>query len=156
MIRTGWDRVAVATFLATAALLTYRAEAQEPAQEPTAGRKIGERIDEAAGALRRDVGKAGDAMREGFHKARASVNAMGIEARVYGRLRWDKALDGATIEVAAARDGTITLTGTVADLPAKAKAARLAGETVGVTRVVDQLATATPTPATPARETPGR
>jgi hypothetical protein len=152
MIRTGWDRVAVAALLATAGLLADRALGQEPG----IGQRVGEKLDEAGAAIRRDVGNAGDAMREGFHKARASVNAMGIEARVYGRLRWDKALDGAAIEVAASRDGTVTLTGTVADVPAKAKAGRLAGDTVGVTRVVDQLGTATPTPAPPSREPPGR
>lgn len=150
MTRTGWDRVAVAALLAAVALLTDRALAQEPGP----GRRVGEKLDEAGAAIRRDIGKAGDAMREGFHKAEASVNAMGIEGRVYGRVRWDKALDGASIDVSAARDGTVTLTGTVADVPAKAKAVRLAGETVGVTRVVDRLTAATPTPATPARETP--
>jgi hyperosmotically inducible protein len=154
MTRTGWDRVALAALLATAALLTHRAEAQEPAQQPTTGRRIGEKIDEAAAVLRRDVDRAGDAVREQFHKVKTSINAMGIEGRVYGRLRWDKALDGASIDVAAARDGTVTLTGTVADAPARAKAVRLAADTVGVTRVVDQLAAATPTPAVPPRELP--
>jgi osmotically-inducible protein OsmY len=156
MIRTGWDRVTVAGLLTTAALLTYRAEAQEPAQQPTTGRRIGEKFDEAAAAIRRDVDKAGDAVRESFHKAKASINAMGIEGRVYGRLHWDKALEGASIDVTAARDGTVTLTGTVANAPAKAKAVKLAGDTVGVTRVVDQLAAAAPTPAPPAREIPAR
>jgi hyperosmotically inducible protein len=148
MIRTGWDRVAVATLLAAVGLLADRALAQEPGL----GKRVGEKLDEAGAAIRRDVGKAGDAMREQFHKAKASINAMGIEARVYGRLRWDKALDGATIDVSAAKDGTITLTGTVADALAKAKAVRLAADTVGVTRVVDQLATTTPTTSAPLRE----
>jgi hyperosmotically inducible protein len=147
MIRTGWDRVAVAALLTTAALLTYRAEAQEPDQPPSTGRRIGERLDDAAAALRRDAGRAGDAIRDEFHKVKASVNAMGIEGRVYGRVRWDKALDGATIDVSAARDGAVTLTGTVADAAAKAKAVRLATETMGVSRVVDQLAVA-PAPRT--------
>jgi hypothetical protein len=150
MIRTGWDRVAVATLLAAVALLTDRALAQEPGL----GKRVGEKLDEAGAAIRRDVGKAGDAVREQFHKAKASINAMGIEGRVYGRLHWDKALENASIDVTATRDGTVTLTGTVADAMAKARAVRLAGDTVGVTRVIDQLAAATPTPATPARETP--
>ncbi len=154
MTRTGWDRVALAALLAAAAVLTHRAEAQEPAQQPTTGRRIGEKIDEAAAAIRRDVDRAGDAVREQFHKAKASINAMGIEGRVYGRLRWDKALEGASIDVAATRDGSVTLTGTVADAMARAKAVKLAGDTVGVTRVVDQLALATPTPSIPPRELP--
>jgi hypothetical protein len=153
MTRTGWDRVVLAALLASAAALTHYSEAQEPApgQQPTTGRRIGEKIDEAAGALRRDAEKAGAAVREGFHKAKASVNAMGIEARVYGRLRWDKALDGASIDVSAASDGTVTLTGTVANAAARAKAVQLAADTVGVSRVVDQLRSAAPTPtASPA------
>jgi len=150
MIRTGWDRVAVATLLAALGLLANRALGQEPGL----GRRVGEKLDEAGAAIRRDVGKAGDAMREGFHKAKASINAMGIEGRVYGRLRWDKALDGATLDVSAAKDGTVTLTGTVADALAKAKAVRLAADTVGVARVVDQLAITTPTPSAPPRATP--
>ncbi len=93
MTRTGWDRVALAALLATAAVLAHRAEAQEPAQQPTTGRRIGEKLDEAAAVIRRDVDRAGDAVRDQFHKAKASINAMGIEGRVYGRLRWDKALD---------------------------------------------------------------
>lgn len=147
MIRTGWDRVVVATLLALIGPLADRALGQEPG----VGRRVGEKLDEAGAAIRRDVGKAGDAMREQFHKAKASINAMGIEGRVYGRLRWDKSLDGATIDVTAAKDGTVTLTGTVAD--ALAKAVRLSAETVGVTRVVDQLAAAPPASVTPA---PGR
>jgi hypothetical protein len=146
MIRTGWDRVAVATLLAAVALLTDRALAQEPGL----GKRVGEKLDEAGAAIRRDVGKAGDAVREQFQKAKSSINAMGIEGRVYGRLHWDKALENASIDVTASRDGAVTLTGTVADAMAKAKAVRLAGDTVGVTRVVDQLAAATPAPATPA------
>lgn len=151
MIRTGWDRVAVAAVLAVVALLADRALAQEPGL----GRKVGDKLDEAGAAIRRDVGKAGDAMREGFHKAKASIDAMGVEARVFGRLRWDKALDGASIDVTASRDGTVTLTGAVADAPAKAKAVRLAADTVGVARVVDQLTTAAPAPSAPARQPPG-
>ncbi len=149
MIRTGWDRVAVATPLAVAGLLADRALGQEPGL----GKRVGEKLDEAGSVIRRDVGKAGDAVRDQFHRAKASINAMGIEARVYGRLRWDKALDGATTDVSAARDGTVTLTGTVADAPAKAKAVRLVVDTVGVARVVDQLTTPPPASATPA---PGR
>ena len=148
MIRTGWDRVAVAALLAAIGLLTDRALGQEPGLGSWhRGREV---LDEAGAAIRRDVGKAGDAMREQFHRAKASINAMGIEARVYGRLRWDKALDGATIDVTAAKDGTVTLTGTVADTMAKAKAVRLAVDTMGVVRVVDQLATPPPASETTA------
>jgi len=65
---------------------------------------------------------------------------MGIESRVYGRIHWDKALNDATIELTATEDGVITLNGTVADSKAKAKAVELTKDTVGVIKVVDQLA----------------
>ena len=91
--------------------------------------------------------KAGDAAREQFAKARTSVHNMGVESRVYGRIHWDKALNDASIELTATDDGVITLNGTVADAKAKTRAVDLTRETVGVSKVVDQLAVR-PTPST--------
>ena len=65
---------------------------------------------------------------------------MGVESRVYGRIHWDKALNDASIDLTVTADGVITLTGTVADAKAKARAVDLTKETVGVTKVVDTLA----------------
>ena len=64
---------------------------------------------------------------------------MGVEGRVYARLHWDKALYGASISVDAGKDARITLRGTVLDAKARAKAEQLAGDTVGVQRVVNEL-----------------
>ena len=110
-------------------------------QQPGAAERVGEKIDEAASGVKRAVGRAGETVKEQFARAKASINAMGVESRVYGRIRWDKDLQSATIDIGAQTDGTVTLTGTVADAAAKAKAVRLAAETVGVARVVDRLTT---------------
>ena len=101
---------------------------------------MGEKVDKAVQEIKGGLRKAGDAAKEQFSKAKTAVNNMGVESRVYGRLHWDKALNAASIELAATDDGVITLDGTVADAKAKAKAVELARDTVGVTKVVDHLA----------------
>ncbi len=110
------------------------------AQEPGTGKKVGEKVDEVIQDIKGGLRKAGNAAKEEFSKAKTAVNNMGVESRVYGRLHWDKALDGATIDLSATDDGVVTLKGSVADAEAKRKAVELAKDTVGVTKVVDQLA----------------
>lgn len=131
--------------IAAFALLTA-VDAPARAQERGPGQKIGGALDEAGKAVRRGAMEVGDNVREGYAKAKASVNAMGVESRVYGRLKWDKALVGSAIDVTVAKDGTTTLTGSVLDAEGKLKAVKVAGETVGVTRVLDQLVLGTATP----------
>jgi len=124
------------------------------AQEPSAGKKIGQKLDGAVQDIKGGLKKAGTFTRDEFHKARSSVHNMGVESRVYGRLHWDKALVDATIDLTGGGDGVITMTGTVANSQAKARAVELARDTVGVTNVIDQLAispAATTTPAPRAR-----
>jgi osmotically-inducible protein OsmY len=93
--------------------------------------------------------KAEDAVREGFHKTRESVHSMGVAARVYGRLHWDKSLHSSTLNIKV-EEGVVTLTGSVPTAEAKTKAVNLAADTVGVTKVVDELTV----PASQAGETP--
>ena len=67
---------------------------------------------------------------------------MGVQGRVYGRLHWDKALEGATLDISV-RDGqVVVLAGKVATAAAKQKAEQLARDTVGVESVVNELAVA--------------
>ena len=88
------------------------------------GQKLAAGLGEAKGSL--EVGWQG------------VVPAMGLEARVAARLHWDKALDGAAIEVKA--NGTeIELSGTVKDQTQQQRAAELAEATTGVEKVVDNL-----------------
>jgi hypothetical protein len=62
-----------------------------------------------------------------------------ILARVNSRLRWDKQLVGATLDLEVLADGKTILRGIVIDESAKKRAVDLAQSTVGVTSVVDEL-----------------
>ena len=139
MMRTAKVGLGLALVSMTA-LTTYRVQAQQPAP----GETVGERIDDAAAAVRRGVGRAGNTVKDQYGRAKASVHSLSVEGRVYGRLHWEKALQDATIDVSVSKDGIATLTGTVSGPAAKVTATELASRTVGVNRVVDQLMTATP------------
>jgi len=81
------------------------------------------------------LGEARGSLEVGWHGV---VPAMGLEARVAARLHWDKALDGAVIEVKAS--GTeIELSGTVKDQTQQLRAMELSEATTGVDKVVDNL-----------------
>jgi hyperosmotically inducible protein len=121
---------------------------QEPQQEGVAT-KAAEKIDDVGRAIKKGIlnaeetvrdglNKTGDTVREGFAKTRDSVQGMGILSRVYGRVHWDKALHSSSILVKA-EGGSITIRGMVPDEATKAKAIDLVKDTVGVTRVIDQL-----------------
>ena len=88
--------------------------------------------------VRDGLNKTGETVREGFAKTRDSVQGMGVLSRVYGRVHWDKALYSSSIFVKA-EGGIITIRGMVPDEDTKAKAIDLVKDTVGVTRVIDQL-----------------
>lgn len=68
----------------------------------------------------------------------------GGASRVAGRLRTDKLLANAKIEVTSAEPGRVTLTGTVENDTARQRAKLLAESTVGVEGVEDQLTVAPP------------
>ena len=111
------------------------------------GKKVGEKLDEVGREIKGGLGRAGDAAKEQYGRAKQSVQNMSVEARIYGRIHWDKALNDALIDLTVTSDGAVTMTGSVADAKAKARAVELARETVGVTKVVDTLAIR-PAPAT--------
>jgi osmotically-inducible protein OsmY len=67
---------------------------------------------------------------------------MGLQGRVYGRLHWDKALEGASLDITIRDTTTVVLTGSVSSEAAKSKAEQLARDTTGVGNVVNQLAVA--------------
>ena len=105
----------------------------------------------AAEAQQGPVGRAGQALdnvgkniRRGVEDtvARGQINAQerDLLARVTYRMRWDKKLVGSALRVEVQADGTTVLRGSVADLASKARAVDLVESTVGVTRVVDELA----------------
>jgi hyperosmotically inducible protein len=125
--------------------------AQPEYQDPQEGvaTKAAEKIDEVGRAIKRGflnaeetvrggLNKTGETVREGFAKTRETVQGMGIPSRVYGRLHWDKEFHATSLFVKA-EGGTVTVRGTLPDEDAKAKAIDLIKDTVGVTRVIDQL-----------------
>jgi hypothetical protein len=115
------------------------------AQDPSTGKKVGEKFDDAIQDIKSGLRKAGDSARDEFGKAKNAINNMSVESRVYGRLHWDKVLNEASIDLSVTEDGVITLDGTVADAKAKTHAVALTLDTVGVTKVIDRLAVRPPT-----------
>jgi len=125
--------------------------ADEPKdQPPPPESKSSGTFDSATQSIKKGFQQAGDALRGQYSKARTYVHDMGVSSRVYGRLHWDKALNGAQLEIDVQNDGVATLTGVVADARAKAKAVELTRDTVGITQVVDLLTIQPPPTTTPA------
>jgi hyperosmotically inducible periplasmic protein len=108
------------------------------AQQDGPAEKAGEKIDQLGRKVRQGLDKAEGAVREGFHKTRDSVHSMGVAARIYGRLHWDKALTTSTLNVKV-EQGVATISGSVPTAAAKTKAVTLTADTVGVDRVIDEL-----------------
>jgi len=108
-------------------------QAQPP--QPGTASQIGEKID-------RGLSQIGAELSQAWAEARKSVEKMGVQGRVYGRLRWDKALEDATLEIKVKDDQAVVLVGKVASPSAKQKAEQLARDTVGVTSVVNELTVA--------------
>lgn len=108
------------------------------AQQQGVGEKVGEKLDQAGRKLKKGLNKAEDAVRESFHKSREAILNMGVQARVYGRIHWDKALHGSDVHVKV-EEGVVTLTGAAPTSEARTKAVTLAAETVGVAKVVDKM-----------------
>ncbi len=96
------------------------------------GERIGQSIDQGLNRLQGEI-------QEGWESLKQTVDRLGIEGRVYSRLRWDKEVATATLKVKSTDDGIVTLEGQVATIAAKKKAMKLADDTVGVTRVIDRL-----------------
>jgi osmotically-inducible protein OsmY len=74
----------------------------------------------------------------GWQMVRSGVEEMTVDARVTARLRWDKELHDAPIQVRAS-GAVIELTGSVPSLTQRRRAVELAERTAGVERVVDAL-----------------
>ena len=104
-------RPALAISLGIAILLALPSESR--AQEERAGESIGRRIDRGLERLTEEV-------REAWAKARRQVDELSVQGRVYGRLRWDKALADQPIDIDVEQkadddESTVILTGRVND-----------------------------------------
>src|SRR6478752_7771343 len=111
------------------------AEAQTPPlpqTQPGTATQIGEKID-------RGLSQIGAELSQAWADVRKSVEKMGVQGRVYGRLHWDKALEGAKVEISVRDNQAVVLSGNVANAAAKEKAEQLARDTVGVSSVVNEL-----------------
>jgi osmotically-inducible protein OsmY len=109
-------------------------------------------VQRAGQAIDQGVNQIGNAFQQGWDEIRNAADRMGVQARVYARLHWDKMLQPSTIDIDVPKDGTIVLRGSVASRAAKEKAYQLANDTVGVHEVVNQLVVApsmTPPAAVP-------
>jgi osmotically-inducible protein OsmY len=107
------------------------------AQQESTAERIRRRVEEGAGRLVEEV-------REVWADVRKRVDELGVQGRVYGRLRWDKALADEPIDVDVDKESdddesTVILTGRVPDEQARTKALELAQDTVGVREVIDRL-----------------
>lgn len=111
------------------------------------GQSVGQRIGEA-------IDQVGSGVQQAWQQVKEAGNRMGVEARVYARLRWDKAVRSATIDIDVPKSGTVVLKGSVADAASKKKAVELANDTIGVEQVIDQLAIAPPRAEKPVITTP--
>jgi hypothetical protein len=103
--------------------------------QPGVGERVGESVD-------RGLSRLGEKLRRGWAEIRRSVDELGVQGRVYGRIRWDKQLANAAIEISVQNENIVTLTGTVPDDSARHNAVALAENTVGVGKVIDHLAVA--------------
>lgn len=112
------------------------AQAPQP-QQPGTAAQIGEKID-------RGLSQLGAELKQGWEEVRKSVEKMGVQSRVYGRLHWDKDLEGASLEITVRDNQAVVLSGKVANAAAKQKAEQLARDTVGVGSVVNELTVTAP------------
>jgi hypothetical protein len=69
----------------------------------------------------------------------ASLPVTPLDARVLWRIRWDKALAGADVQVESPSGGVVKLRGIVNDLGRQRRALELAESTEGVDRVINEL-----------------
>jgi hyperosmotically inducible protein len=129
----------VASLLAASAAAQERATPDPPGpppvptpSEPGVGKRIGESVDRGLNTL-------GQKLRKTWADVRQSIDELTVQGRVYGRLRWDKALEKAPIEISVQNESTVVLSGSVADESAHTTAVQLAQGTIGVGKVVDNL-----------------
>jgi len=106
----------------------------QPTPQPQTGTatQIGEKID-------RGLTQIGTELSQAWAEARKSIEKMGVQGRVYGRLHWDKDLEGSKLEISVRDNQIIVLAGNVATAATKQKAEQLASDTIGVNSVVNEL-----------------
>jgi hyperosmotically inducible protein len=113
--------------LVSMTLTVSAAVAQGPLQ------RVGQALDQAGKNIRADIENA-------VNRGQVAAQEQSLIVRVSERINWDKQLVNSAIQMTMSADGTIQLRGSVPNTAAKARAVDLAANTIGVTRVVDELA----------------
>ncbi len=138
--------LAIASTLLGAVAVAWAGEA---GAQQGVGEKLGEGLDDAGRVIKRGLQRSGESVRESFARTKTSVQNMGIESRIYGRLHWDKDLNGSLIDLEVKDASVAILKGVVPSAVVKSKAVALTRDTVGVTQVIDQLTVSGPTRVVP-------
>jgi len=103
-----------------------------------AARKTKEGVQKGVGKTEEGVGKAADKTSDAIGKVGDKMSDASVTTGVKAGLADEPLLRDSSIDVDT-NDHVVTLKGTVASAAAKARAAAIAGDTKGVTRVVNQL-----------------
>jgi osmotically-inducible protein OsmY len=119
-------------WLACLALLVAGCDGQDADRLARIGRKAVDKLEVQAGA---DTGHGADSLQS----IRGGLGEFALDAKVSARLRWDKQLEGVSIQVGSVGGGAVKLSGTVPDFATRQRAVRLANTTSGVTQVIDEL-----------------
>jgi osmotically-inducible protein OsmY len=119
-------------WLACLALLAVGCDGQDADRLARIGRKAVDKLQVQAGA---DPGRGADSLQS----IRGGLGEFALDAKVSARLRWDKELEGAPIQVGSVGGGAVRLSGTVPSFEARQRAVQLAGSTSGVSKVIDEL-----------------
>jgi osmotically-inducible protein OsmY len=120
-----------ALLLGTVALTSFGCNNQDSERLARVVDKVAEKVESAV------TGPDGR-LPTGWQAVRFDTNEMALDARVSARIRWDKNLAGAKIEVSA-QDTVVQLKGVVRDLNQRRRAVDLAESTMGVEKVTDAL-----------------
>jgi osmotically-inducible protein OsmY len=129
-------RLAVLTL--TVALSALGCGQQDVDRLARVGRKSAEVFQQATGNTSSEIG-------QGWQAVRANLDELDLAGRVAARLRWDKSLADARVDVAVT--GTaVELKGTIANEDQRARAVLLAQGTAGVQTVTESLRVASPNP----------
>src|SRR6187401_1286524 len=76
------------------------------ANQQGVGERVGESVD-------RGLTNIGQKLRKTWADFRKSVDELSVQGRVYGRLRWDKALANVPVEISVQNENVVTLAGSV-------------------------------------------
>ena len=119
-------------WLAGAALLLAGCDGQDADRLAKLGGKVVDR-------LQTQSSSAGRPLPDSLQSIRGGLGEFAVDAKVGARLRWDKELEGSSIQVGAVGNGVVKLTGTVPNFQARRHAVHVARGTVGVSNVVDEM-----------------